>query len=60
MPNKALRVKSNLRVGKRRGEIKHASNKSLDVRAKQRLYYQTCVVTSGGLGGGFAPRQFNR
>jgi hypothetical protein len=29
-----------LRVGKRRGEIEDASNKSMDVRAKQRLCYQ--------------------
>jgi len=33
------------------------SNNSMDVRAKQLLCYQTCVVTFGGLGGGFAPRQ---
>ena len=36
------------------------SNNSMDVRAKQRLCYQTCVVTFGGRGGGFAPRHLNR
>jgi hypothetical protein len=30
-------VKTNLREGKRRGENKHASNNSMDVRRKQRL-----------------------
>jgi len=37
-----------------------APNKSTDVSAKQRLCYQTGVVTFGGLGSDFAPRQFNR
>ena len=32
----------------------------LDVRAKQRLCYRTCVVNLELRGGGFAPRQFNR
>jgi len=41
-------------------ENKDASNKSMDVRAKQRLCLETCVVTFGGLGGGFAPRHLNR
>ncbi|CAN5518580.1 hypothetical protein BH18ACI3_BH18ACI3_03300 [soil metagenome] len=39
---------------------KGASNKSLDVRAKQRLCYQTCAVTVGLRVAGFAPRQLRR
>jgi hypothetical protein len=35
-------------------------NKSMDVRAKQRLCYLACLVNSNGLGGGFAPRRLNR
>ena len=41
-------------------EMNVAPNKSTDVSAKQRLCYQTGVVTFGGLGSDFAPRQFNR
>ena len=37
-----------------------ASNNSMDVRAKQRLCYQTYPLNSNGLGGGFAPRHLNR
>ena len=37
-----------------------ASNKSMDVRAKQRLCYRSFLVNSNGLGGGFAPRHLNR
>ncbi len=40
--------------------MKTQSNKSMDVRAKQRLCYQTCMVTFGGLDGGFAPRHLKR
>ena len=36
------------------------ANNSMDVRAKQRLCYSACVVTFGGLGGGFAPRHLSR
>ncbi len=35
-------------------------NKSLDVRAKQRLCLVSCPLNSSGLSGGFAPRQLNR
>ncbi len=47
---RTLRVSLILREDKRRGENNHAANKSLDVRAKQRLCYRgvflplTCVV----------------
>jgi hypothetical protein len=37
-----------------------AANKSMDVSAKQQLCLETCVVTFGGLGGGFAPRHLRR
>ncbi len=36
------------------------ANKSLDVRAKQRLSYQRLSLNFSGLSGGFAPRQLNR
>jgi len=39
---------------------KATANKSLDVRAKQRLCYRSCPLNFGGLGGGFAPRQLRR
>jgi hypothetical protein len=32
----------------------------MDVRAKQLLSYQTCVLNSELRGGGFAPRHLNR
>ena len=35
-------------------------NKSIDVRAKQRLCYQTGFVNSKLRAGGFAPRHLNR
>ena len=35
-------------------------NNSMDVRAKQRLCLETCVVTFGLRVGGFAPRHLNR
>ena len=35
-------------------------NKSMDVRAKQRLYYQTGLFNSELCGFGFAPRHLNR
>ena len=35
-------------------------NKSMDVRAKQRLYYQRRPLNFSGLGGGFAPRHLSR
>jgi len=41
-------------------EMDDTANNSMDVRAKQRLCLETRVVTFGGLGGGFAPRQLNR
>ncbi len=37
-----------------------AHNKSLDVRAKQRLSYRSCLFNSELREFGFAPRQFNR
>ena len=37
-----------------------AANKSMDVRAKQRLSYQTGLFNSELCGGGFAPRHLNR
>jgi len=37
-----------------------ASNKSLDVRRKQRLCYRSCPFTFGELGGGFRPRHLRR
>ena len=37
-----------------------ASNKSLDVRRKQRLCLERRPLNSGGLGGGFRPRQLRR
>ena len=36
------------------------SNKSMDVRAKQRLSYLACPLNFGGRGNGFAPRHLNR
>ena len=36
------------------------SNKSMDVRAKQRLCYRTGLFNSKLRGGGFAPRHLNR
>ena len=39
---------------------KAQSNKSMDVRAKQRLSYRGCPLNSNGLGGGFAPRHLKR
>jgi hypothetical protein len=35
-------------------------NKSMDVRAKQLLSYQPCVLNFGLRGGGFAPRHLKR
>ena len=40
---------SKLRVGKRRGELEDASNKSMNVRAKQRLCYERVFLLSAGL-----------
>ena len=40
LKTKTLRVKINLREGKRRAEDDDTPNKSLDVRRKQRLCYQ--------------------
>ncbi len=39
---------------------KDAPNKSMDVRAKQRLCYRSFLVNPNLLGGGFAPRHLNR
>ncbi len=55
-----LRVSLTLREGKRRGEIEDASNKSLDVRRKQRLCLERRPFTFGGRGGGFRPRHLRR
>jgi hypothetical protein len=41
-------------------ENNNTPNKSMDVRAKQRLCYQRLLVTFSGLGGGFAPRHLSR
>jgi len=54
----ALLVKPHL--AKRCAEDEDASNNSMDVRAKQRLCYLTCLLTFSGLGGGFAPRHLSR
>ena len=45
---------------KKRTDNNAAPNKSMDVRAKQRLCYQRCPLNFSGLGGGFAPRHLNR
>ncbi len=37
-----------------------APNNSMDVRAKQRLCYLTCLFSLNLCGGGFAPRHLNR
>jgi aminoglycoside 2''-phosphotransferase len=39
--------------------MKATHNKSMDVRAKQRLCLPACLFNSNGLGGGFAPRHLN-
>lgn len=39
---------------------KHASNNSMDVRRKQRLSYQTGLLTFGLRVTGFRPRHLNR
>ena len=41
LKTKTLRVKSNLRESRRRAEDGNTPNKSMNVRAKQRLCYQT-------------------
>jgi hypothetical protein len=58
--SKTLHVSLMLRVDKRRGENKHAANKSMDVRAKQLLSYEHCLLTFGLRLIGFAPRHLNR
>ena len=49
-----------LREAKRRAKDEDASNKSMDVRAKQRLCYRSFLVNPNLRGGGFAPRHLNR
>ena len=46
--------------GKEPVEKKNEPNKSMDVRAKQRLCYQWFLVNSKLRGGGFAPRHLSR
>ena len=58
-------MKINLRVDewvyvKLRGENKTQYNKSMDVRAKQRLCYLACLFNSELRVGGFAPRHLKR
>jgi hypothetical protein len=42
------------------GENKRQPNKSMDMSAKQRLFYSRSVLNSTLRGGGFAPRHLNR
>jgi hypothetical protein len=60
LKTKTLRVLPTLREGKRRAKDKIASNKSLDVRRKQRLCLERRPLNSNGLGGGFRPRHLRR
>ncbi len=48
-PNKLKQRSIIGEVNKRRSLIKHAANKSLDVRAKQRLSYHVVFLTQTGL-----------
>jgi len=54
-------LKTNLAAGEvGRGGNEDTPNKSLDVRAKQRLCLLACPLNSELCGGGFAPRHLNR